>query len=123
MTMSEHRRGDQPGRTAPPNAFLGRSAPPPPKRKVRVFTWIIVGVNVLFLLATIFALSSGSGAAEQTCAGQTFDEVFTKQDCLDAANAGAAIGSGILVFGLLVVWALVDVILGVLWMVTRKRTA
>lgn len=99
------------------------SAPPKKRRKVRVFTWIIVGVNALFVLGMILALSGGGDAAEQTCAGQTFDEFYTKQDCLDAANAGAAIGGGILFFAILLVWALVDVILGVLWMVTRKRSA
>lgn len=82
----------------------------PKKRKIRIFTWIILAINVLFLVWAIAAGVSGSGNASN-CG--TLDQ----QTCNDAAHAGTAIGIGLLIF----LWAAVDVILGIIWLVTRKR--
>lgn len=82
----------------------------PKKRKIRIFTWIILAINVLFLVWAIAAGVSGSGNASN-CG--TLDQ----QTCNDAAHAGTAIGIGLLIF----LCAAVDVILGIIWLVTRKR--
>jgi hypothetical protein len=82
---------------------------PPPRRRRRVFGWIIVGVNVLFLVLLILAVSGSS-----QCKGMTGDE-------LSACQAGEGIGRGILFVLVLVVWALVDLILLTIFLVTRRR--
>jgi hypothetical protein len=74
----------------------------------RPFTWVIVILNVLFLIWVISA-ARASGA----CEGLTGDE-------LHACQAGEAIGRGIGFLAILLLWALVDVILGVTWLVTRS---
>lgn len=86
-----------------------QGAPPaPPRRKRRIFTWVIVGVNVVFLLWIIAAVASSHPSNCGT---------LTQQDCATLYHAGEAIGVGLVV----AFWAFVDVILGVIWLVTRKR--
>lgn len=75
----------------------------------RKLTWVVVLFNILMLLWII----GGSASTTDSCEG----EVGT---ALDACEAGTAIGAGIGVFVLIVLWAFGDVILGVLWMVTRS---
>jgi hypothetical protein len=74
----------------------------------RPFTWVIVVVNVSFLIWLVVALVSGT----DTCS----DKSGTAKDICDTlATVGASIEVAIVAF----VWALVDVIAGVLWLVTR----
>lgn len=75
-----------------------------------MFTWVILAVNVLFLIWIIVGVASGSGNATNCGA-------LSQQTCNDAGHAGTAIGVALII----VFWAVVDVILGVLWLVTRKR--
>jgi hypothetical protein len=84
---------------------------PQPKRKVRVFTWVILAINALFLIWVIAGVASGSGHA--TDCGS-----LDQNTCDSASHVGTAIGVGIIVF----LWAAADLILGVIWLVTRKRT-
>jgi hypothetical protein len=89
----------------------GHYAPPRKrKRKVRVFTWIILAINVLFLIWVIAGAASGSGHASN-CGS------LDQQTCDDAAHTGTAIGVAIII----VLWAAVDLILGIIWLVTRRR--
>jgi hypothetical protein len=83
--------------------------PPPPRKKRRVFMWVILAMNALFLVWVIVGLAQGS-----SCTGMTGDE-------LTACATGEGIGKGVAVFLIVLFWALVDVILGVVYMVTRRR--
>ena len=74
----------------------------------RVMTWVILAFNVLMLVWLISALAATSG----NCEGEV-------GDALDACETGTAIGAGIGIFLLVAFWAFVDVILGVIWLVTR----
>jgi hypothetical protein len=78
--------------------------------KWRPFSWVILIINILFLIWVIAGIASSSG---------------TPKDCgtLSAAdcNNAQAVGTGIGVAIIIVFWAFVDVILGVLWLVTRPR--
>jgi hypothetical protein len=79
---------------------LGRPigpAPPARKRGIRPFTWAILVVNALFLVWTIAA----AAAAPEAAAGH--------------------VGAGMSVLLIMVLWACVDVVLGVTWFVTRRR--
>lgn len=77
-------------------------------RSWRPLTWVILVVQVLFLIWLIAALNSGA-------------DVCTESEYSDACVTGAAIGTMIGVAFILFLWALIDVILGVTWMVTNKN--
>jgi hypothetical protein len=81
--------------------------------KWRPFTWVILVINVLFLVWVISAIASSAGEPppEAGCEGMTV------QECNDIEAAGTAIG----VVVIIVFWAFVDVILGVIWLVTRPK--
>jgi hypothetical protein len=89
-----------------------------PKRKKRVFMWVFLVVQALFLIWLISSLTGQKDAVDATCTGLTGTDLT---DCQDAAGAGAAVGSGIAFFLVLFLWTMVDVILGVIYMVTRRR--
>jgi hypothetical protein len=74
----------------------------------RIFTWVILAFNVLMLIWVISAIASGESCTELT------------GDQLTECQAGQ-VGTGIGVALIIVLWALGDVILGVLWLVTRPR--
>jgi len=67
----------------------------------RPMTWVIVVVDVLFAIWIVSALANNS------CSDATYK---------NACDTGTAIGVGIILF----LAAVVNAILGVLWMVTRK---
>lgn len=76
----------------------------------RPLTWIIVAVQILFVIWVIAGV--GTAADTSDCAGQEYQ---------DACEAGSAIGAGLGFIMILFLWALVDVILGVIWVVTNKN--
>lgn len=111
------------GPVPPPNAWSappqgppsgsphqGETAPRPKKRR-RVFLWVFLAIQILFLIWVITGAASGSGTPEE-CRGQTGDAL---QLCEDASDVGTTIGVG-LIIGL---WAAVDVILGFSYVVYR----
>jgi hypothetical protein len=71
--------------------------------------WVILAINVLFLVVTISMFN-----IESSCQGMTGED-------LELCQAGEGIGKGIAFFAVLFSWALVDIILGVIFMVTRGR--
>jgi heme/copper-type cytochrome/quinol oxidase subunit 4 len=79
------------------------------KTKMRKFTWVILVINLLFLIWVISGLASGSSSA--SCGS------LSATDCQNAQNVGKGIGVAIV----FVFWAVVDVILGVLWLITNRR--
>lgn len=76
----------------------------------RVFTWFILAFNILMLAWVIGAIASHAS----TCHGLTGNALT---NC-EAGNVGVGVAATLL----FVFWALGDVILGVLWLVTRPRT-
>lgn len=80
--------------------------------KWRKLTWVFVIVQVLFVVWIIAGASEVAGS----CEGLRGNE----RDACEAGTAiGATIGVGVIVF----LWVLVDVILGITWLVTnRSRT-
>ena len=77
----------------------------------RPFTWVILIINALF----VFWIFGGVGSASNNCEGEF-------GDALSACQAGTAIGAGIGIFMILVLWVLVDIILLVIWLITRKKS-
>jgi len=78
--------------------------------KLRPLSWIIILINILFLYATISAVSDTA----KSCEGLTGDE-------LDLCQAGTAIGAGIGFGIVLFFWVLIDLILLIIWLVTNKN--
>lgn len=87
--------------------------PAPPARKGlgwRPLTWVILAFNALMLAWMISGLVSAAHTSSN-CSTEVYS---------DACRTGAAIGTGIAVTFILILWALGDVILGVIWLVTRR---
>ena len=76
----------------------------------RVFTWFILAFNVFMLIWVVWAIA----AHASTCHNLTGDALT---NC-EAGNVGVGLAATLL----FVFWALGDVILGVLWLITRPRT-
>ncbi len=75
-----------------------------------MFTYVILLVNVIFLIWIIAGAASTSGHA-------TDCGTLTQETCDSARNVGAGIGIGIIIF----LWAAADVILGIVWLITRPN--
>ena len=76
----------------------------PPRRRRRVFLWVFLAVQAIFLVWVIGGSVSGHSAAVHC-----HDRFLTHAQCASAANTGTAIG----VVLVIVFWMVVDVILGV----------
>lgn len=79
-----------------------------PKKKRRVFLWVFLAVQVLFLIWVIAGASTGSG--QPTDCG-TLDA----KTCNDASDAGTAIGVALII----VFWTIVDFLMAVVYGVYR----
>jgi hypothetical protein len=87
---------------------------PPPKRRRRVFVWVFLAIQVLFVVLVIAGAASGHGAA-----ANCHEQYLTHAQCANASETGTAIGVGLVV----VLWAVVDIILGVsygIWRLARR---
>lgn len=73
----------------------------------RPLTWVILAVQVLFIIWIV----AGANSASDSCSTDEYS---------DACRAGQAIGTAIGIGLVIFLWALVDVILGVVWLVTNK---
>src|SRR5579859_1458050 len=87
--------------------------PARPRKKRRVFLWIFLAVQALFLFWVIGGSVSGHSAA-----AHCHDQYLTHAQCASAGNAGTAIG----VVLVIVFWMVVDVILGVSYGVYKLAT-
>lgn len=75
----------------------------------RIFTYVILVVNLIFLIWIIAGASSSNSTKD--CGG------LTSQQCNDAQNVGKGIGVAIII----VFWVLLDIILLVLWLITNRK--
>jgi ABC-type Fe3+ transport system permease subunit len=96
----------------PPPQVPG-SPPQRPRKRRRIFRWVFLVVQVLFLIWIITGIASSSGS--DVCTGLTGQDL---QTCNDAGSAGTAIGVGLIIF----LWAAVDIILAICWLVFRRRS-
>jgi hypothetical protein len=86
------------------------TAPTATRKKRHVFRWVFLAIQALFLIWII----SGTSSAADNCDGQV-------GQALDACQAGTAIGAGIGVMVVIFLWVAVDVILGIGYLIFRKR--
>jgi len=76
----------------------------------RKATWAILLFSGLMLVWII----GGVGAVSDNCAGKT-------GSALEACQAGTAIGGGIAVTFIIVIWFIGFVVLGLIWMMSRPK--
>ena len=80
---------------------------------MRTFGKVILAINVLFLLWIVV----GVGGSEDLCDTEEERGVLTLEEC----QAATAIGTGIGVSLICGLWAIVDIILLVLYLVTQPK--
>lgn len=85
-------------------------ATPTPKKRRHIFRWVFLAIQVLFLVWII----AGTAGNSDNCAGQV-------GDALDACEAGTAVGTGIGVALIIGLWVAVDIILGITYLIVRKK--
>lgn len=81
----------------------------------RKMTWLIVVLNILMLILIVSAASSAHNDNLANCANQT-SEFFSQEDCQTFSDAGTGLGVAFVVF----LWVLLDMILGLIWLVTGR---
>ena len=91
-------------------AHGGETVAAKPKKKRHIFRWVFLAIQALFLIWII----TGVSGASDNCAGEV-------GDALEACQAGTAVGAGIGVFMIVFLWLAVDVILGVGYLIFRKK--
>ena len=75
----------------------------------RKMSWVILAWNALMVIWIIVGLAAAHNTAN--CGS------LSQQACQDATNVGAGIGVMALVF----LWLVVDVLLAIIWLVTKPR--
>lgn len=97
----------------------------PPRKRRRVFPWVFLAIQVLFIIWVIAGAASGGSIhsdAAAYCHAHPNQYIPFSQCVSDyggGAKAGAAIGVGLVV----VLWAVVDIILGIsygIWRLARR---
>jgi hypothetical protein len=122
--------GQQPYMPQPQYTLERPAAAEPPRKKRRVFMWVFLAIQAIFLIVIIAGLAShpsGPSAAQQAaqqCANGGWQGLFKSQaDCdqhyavalNDAGNVGKGLGVAIIV----VIWCVVDFLLGVTYLIVR----
>jgi hypothetical protein len=85
--------------------------------KWRKMTWVILIINILFLIWVLAGIASGGGGGADCLAEGKHNQFLDPKDCQAAGAAGTAIGVALVIF----LWVAVDVILGVIWLITNRR--
>ncbi|MFF5973764.1 hypothetical protein ACFY7C_19770 [Streptomyces sp. NPDC012769] len=75
--------------------------PAPPHKRRRIFMWIFLAIQVIFVIWVIVGATSASGTPDD-CG------TLSREACNDAENLGTTIGVGFIIF----IWAATDIILG-----------
>ena len=84
-------------------------------RNWKKFTWFILLVNLLFLVLAIAVGVSVSGTPEE-CQGLTGESLELCKDVFWNIFGGKAV-----FISVFLLWAAADLVLGIVWLVTKKR--
>ncbi|MDI3403839.1 hypothetical protein [Streptomyces cavernicola] len=101
----------QPGRDPRPEGRQGPDAEgfrEKPRKRRRVFLWVFLAIQLLFLVWVITGAASAGGTPEDCGSLDT-------TTCNEAENFGTALGVGLII----ALWAAADVILGITYAVYR----
>ncbi|WP_030769879.1 MULTISPECIES: hypothetical protein [unclassified Streptomyces] len=86
-------------------------ASPRPRKPRRIFFWVFLTVQILFLVGIIAAVNDAPDLPD-SCVGMTGDALRL---CKDSGEVGTAIGVGLLI----ALWAAVDIILATTYGIHR----
>jgi hypothetical protein len=97
-----------------------------PRKRRRVFLWVFLAIQALFIIWLIVGGASTGGSIHASVAAQCLHEAkgmgMTQAQCISwlggAAKTGTAIGAALIV----VLWTVVDIILGISYGVYRLAT-
>ena len=92
-----------------PVAVTDTLEPVAPKKRKRVFMWVFLAVQALFLAWIISGLGSSSGTPDADCG------TLSTETCNDLESIGTGIG----VFMVIVFWMMVDFLLAVGYAIYR----
>lgn len=106
-------------------------AQPPRRKRRRVFMWVFLAIQVIFIIWVIAGAATKTGPAQaqiaQGCYHHAWYPLFKSQaDCVthyggalnDAGNVGKGLGIAVVV----IIWVVVDIILGISYGVYRLAT-
>ena len=93
---------------APPPRYA--PAPAPPRKKRRVFLWVFLAIQALFVIWLITGIAGVHNAA-----ANCHDQYLTHTECAQATDAGGALGAGLIV----ALWVAADFILAVGYAIYR----
>ena len=100
----------------------GYPSPPghaaPRRKKRRIFLWIFLAVQALFLIWLIAGIASAAHGIPAYCHQGTHSQFIGVKGCTSASQAGAALGAA----AIIVFWMVVDVILGIGYGVYKLAT-
>jgi hypothetical protein len=83
---------------------------PPRRRKRRVFLWVFLAIQVLFIVWIVAGASSASSSGTSVdCTGLSAADC---QSLKDAAAAGTAVGTGLGIAAVVITWCVVDFLVG-----------
>ena len=85
-------------------------------RNWKKFTWFTLLVNLLFLVLAIAVGASTSETLNEACQGLTDEELELCKDVI-----GYVFGGYALLISVFILWAAADLVLGIVWLVTKKR--
>jgi hypothetical protein len=84
--------------------------------RLRKMTWVILLWSGI-MFAWIVAATASSPASDCATDASVTSGILTKQECIDASNAGTGIGVGLI----FVLWFLGFVALALVWLMSRPR--
>lgn len=107
----------------PPPGYAQQATPP--RRKRRVFLWVFLAIQALFLIWVITGVAGGSSIHSEAVAycHAHPDQYLPFSQCVSDYGGGAKVGAAVGVGLVVAFWAVVDVILGVsygIWRLARR---
>ena len=80
------------------------------RKKRCIFPWIFLAIQIFFIIWLV----TGISGANDNCVGEV-------GQALETCQAGTAVGAGIGAFLIIGLWVAVDVILGIGYLIFRRR--
>jgi len=102
-----------------------------PRKKRRVFLWVFLGIQALFLAWVIYGASISTAPPPSQVASACFHHAWwplfkSQADCVThyggALTSAGDIGKGLGIAAVIVFWTVVDIILGITYGVYRLST-
>jgi hypothetical protein len=95
----------------------------PPKRKRRVFLWVFLAVQVIFIIWLIVGIASVGGGINASVVAQCHHQAvtmgMTQSQCVSYLGGASKAGTGLGAIAIVIFWVVVDFILSVTYGIYR----